>query len=83
MDDLKIKLNEKVKVVSLTHISNVTGEVFDMEAVGEILSSQKVAQPLFIIDASQSVPHMCLDVEKIGCDAIFFTGHKMCADSGI
>jgi cysteine desulfurase/selenocysteine lyase len=38
-------------------------------------------KPLFIVDASQSVPHFGVDVEKIGCDFLFFTGHKMMADA--
>jgi selenocysteine lyase/cysteine desulfurase len=38
---------------------------------------------LFIVDASQSVPHMKVDVKIIGCDFLFFTGHKVFADSGI
>jgi len=40
-------------------------------------------KPLFIVDASQSVPHFQVDLKKIGCDALFFTGHKIFADSGI
>ena len=35
------------------------------------------------MDASQSVPHFQVDVQKLGCDALFFTGHKVFADSGI
>jgi cysteine desulfurase/selenocysteine lyase len=35
------------------------------------------------VDASQSVPHMKVDVQEIGCDFLFFTGHKVFADSGI
>lgn len=89
-DDLEAKLDEKVKVVSLAHVSNVTGEIFDLERVGKMLRNRFLpsqewqnSRPLFIVDASQSVPHFQLDVQKIGCDFLFFTGHKVMADSGI
>lgn len=89
-EDLEAKLDQKVKVVSLTHVSNVTGEVFDLERVGRILdenlfSSQdwNSSTPLFVVDASQSIPHFQVDVQKIACDFLFFTGHKVMADSGI
>jgi len=81
-DDLEKKLDDTVKVVSLTHVSNVTGEIFDLGKVSQVLKKQK-DKPLFIVDASQSVPHFKVDVEKIWCDAMFFTGHKFMADSGI
>lgn len=81
-DDLENKLDDKVKVVSLTHVSNVTWEVFDLEAVGRRVREQN-SDILFIVDASQSVPHFKVDIQKIGCDFLFFTWHKLMADSGI
>ena len=97
-EDLEKKLDDpKVKIVSMTHVSNVTGEVFDLERVGNMIknitpSAFQAASPkpkgsndkrLFIIDASQSFPHMKVDVKKLQCDALFFTGHKFWADSWI
>ncbi len=91
-DDLEKKLDDTVKIVSLTHVSNTTGQIFDLERVDEMLDEvygphptspyqgeeQTVAsslltkegieeghRPLFIVDASQSVPHFQVDVEKI------------------
>ncbi|MDD2870514.1 MAG: aminotransferase class V-fold PLP-dependent enzyme [Candidatus Gracilibacteria bacterium] len=78
-DDFTKKYDEKVKVISLTHVSNVTGQVFDLERVGKI----KRDDTLFVIDASQSIPHFKLDVKKLNADFIFFTGHKILADAGI
>ncbi len=95
LDDLKSKLDERVKVVSITHVSNVTGQIFDLQKVGELIKNfgtRKSPQspltsgrntPLFIVDASQSVPHFQVNVQEIGCDFLFFTGHKVMADSGI
>lgn len=82
LEDLERKLDDRVKVVSLTHVSNVTGEIFDLETVWKRVK-EKNSDILFIVDASQSVPHFKVDVEKIDCDFMFFTGHKLMADSGI
>ena len=81
-DDLEKKLDAKVKAVSITHVSNVTCEIFDLERVWKILKQRK-ERPLFIVDASQSIPHISLDVKKIWCDFLFFTAHKIMADSGL
>lgn len=84
LEDFKNKLNENVKIVSLAHVSNTLGEINDLEKLSEILEEKySENKPLFIVDASQSVPHFSVDVQSIGCDAIFFTGHKIFADSGI
>ncbi len=80
LDDLKSKLDEKVKIVSVTHVSNVTGQIFDLEKVGEIIKWYN-NNILFIADASQSFPHFKVDVKKLNCDMIFFTAHKVMADS--
>lgn len=78
-EDFAKKYDETVKVISLTQVSNVTGQIFDLEKIGLL----KREDTLFIVDASQSVPHMKVDVKTIGCDFLFFTGHKVFADSGI
>jgi selenocysteine lyase/cysteine desulfurase len=77
MEDLHSKLNNRVKIVSLTQVSNVTGQIFDLQKVSELLDTQYSQdldfpqslitgkRPLFIVDGSQSVPHFQIDVEKI------------------
>lgn len=83
MKDLQEKLkNPKLKIISLTHVSNVTGEIFPLEEVWKIIRELK-DEVLFFVDASQSVPHFKVDVQKLSCDALFFTWHKIMADSGI
>lgn len=82
-DDLERKLDDSVKAVSITHVSNVTWEIFDLEKVWKLLEKMWENKPLFIVDASQSFPHMKIDVKKINCDALFFTWHKVMADSWI
>lgn len=78
-DDFSKKYDEKVKVISMTHVSNVTGQVFDLERVWKM----KRDDTLFIIDASQSIPHFKLDVKNLNADFLYFTWHKILADSGI
>lgn len=78
-EDFVSKYDEKVKVISLTHVSNVTGQVFDLEKIGKF----KREDTLFVVDASQSFPHIKVDVQKLNCDFLFFTAHKIMADSGL
>jgi len=81
-NDFRSKLDDNVKIVSLAHVSNTTGQIYDLENVDSLLSMRYGKdRPLFIVDGSQSVPHFQVDVKKLGCDALFFTGHKIFADS--
>lgn len=79
IEDFEKKYDNKVKVIALTHVSNVTWEIFDLEKVWKL----KREETLFIVDASQSFPHIKVDVKKINCDMLFFTWHKIMADSWI
>jgi selenocysteine lyase/cysteine desulfurase len=63
MNDLATKLDGTVKVVSLTMVSNVTGEITDFAKVHSILDTQD-ARPLLLLDASQAVPHFKVDVTE-------------------
>lgn len=78
-DDFEKKYDEKVKIISMTHVSNVTGQIFDLERIWKL----KREDTLFIIDWSQSVPHFKVDVKKLNADFLFFTWHKLFADSWI
>ena len=73
--DVDKKFNKKVKVVSLSHVSNVTWQIMEIEKVREKIWDKV----FFIVDGSQSVPHMPVDIEQIQCDALIMTGHKMMA----
>lgn len=77
MQDFARKYNSSVKVISLTQVSNVTGEIFNLEKIGKL----KREDTIFIVDASQSFPHFSVDVKQLGCDFLFFTAHKVMADS--
>jgi len=83
-NDFRDKLTDKVKIVSLAHVSNTTWQVFDIQNVESLLHARYGKQrPLLIVDGSQSVPHFAVDVDKLWCDAMFFTGHKVFTDSWI
>ena len=77
--DFEKKLSKKVKVVSISHVSNVTWQIMQIEKVREKIW-EKV---FFIVDGSQSVPHMPVDVQQLQCDALIMTWHKMMAQTGL
>lgn len=70
----------RVKLVGVVHISNVLGTV---NPVAEIARQARAAGALCLVDASQSVPHMPVDVKALGCDFLAFTSHKMLGPTGI
>ncbi|GAB3899154.1 cysteine desulfurase [Microbispora bryophytorum] len=73
-------VNERTKIVSITHQSNVLGTV---NSVSPILARVREVGALMMLDASQSVPHQPVDVTELGVDFVAFTGHKMVGPSGI
>lgn len=79
LNDFAQKYDEKVKVVACSHVSNVTGQIYDVKKIKQQLRDDT----FFLIDGSQSVPHFWVDVMDIWCDALVFTGHKMMAYTGI
>lgn len=70
----------KPKLVSVTHISNVLGTINNVKKITQIVHKNK---GLVLIDGAQAVPHMKIDVSKIGADFYAFSGHKMLAPFGI
>jgi cysteine desulfurase/selenocysteine lyase len=73
---------KKIKLLSITHASNVLGTVNPLE---EIISFFKKINPEIrvLIDAAQSIPHMPLNVQKLDCDFLAFSSHKMLGPSGV
>ena len=70
----------KTKIVSLTHMSNVLGSINPIKKISKIT---KKIDAIFIVDAAQSVSHIPVDVQNLGCDFITFSGHKMLGPTGI
>jgi cysteine desulfurase/selenocysteine lyase len=71
----------KIKLVAITHASNVLGTINPLNKI--ILYYKKNTDAKFLIDAAQSFPHLGIDVQKSGVDFVVFSGHKMLAPSGI
>ncbi|MFL0578293.1 cysteine desulfurase [Dietzia sp. 179-F 9C3 NHS] len=75
-----LELTDAVKVVAVTHQSNVTGAVTD---VSRVVEAAKKVGALVVLDACQSVPHMAVDFHALGVDFAAFSGHKMLGPTGI
>ncbi|MCY4321145.1 MAG: cysteine desulfurase [Bdellovibrionaceae bacterium] len=73
-------LSSKTKIVSLTHISNVTGVINPLD---KIIPLVRKTSSFIVIDAAQSISCISLDVNKMDCDFLVFSGHKIFSPSGI
>ena len=72
-DDIEGNIRDNTRAIVLTHGSNLTGNVNDIERVGRIAKAHGL---LFIVDASQTAGVLPIDVEKMNIDVLCFTGHK-------
>lgn len=79
-DDVKAKINDKTKIVSITGASNVTGEIIDVK---KIIAWAKEVGATTIVDAAQLIAHKKVDVRDLDCDFLVFSGHKIYAPMGI
>jgi len=77
--DFEKVIDDKTKLVTITHASNVLGVI---TPVKEIIKIAHEHGAYVLVDGAQSVPHMKLDVKKMGCDFLAFSGHKMCGPTG-
>jgi cysteine desulfurase / selenocysteine lyase len=76
---LKSQLKAPVKILALTHVSNVLGT---LNPIAQICDWARKAGIATVIDGSQAAPHMPVDIPSLGCDFYAFTGHKMCGPTG-
>ena len=72
--------NQKTKIVSVTHMSNVLGTINPLKRLSNL--AHKIGAK-FIVDGAQGVPHMKVDLKQIDCDFYVFSGHKMLGPTGI
>lgn len=77
--DLLSKVTERTRLVTLTHMHNVYGNLNDIAAIRTVLPDSI----LLSLDASQSVGHLDIDAQQLGVDFLSFSGHKMFASTGI
>lgn len=80
MDAYRQLFSEKTRIVSVAHVSNVLGTVNPIEEIIRIAHSHDVP---VMVDGAQSVPHFAVDVQKLDCDFLAFSGHKVYGPTGI
>ncbi len=80
IDALKSVINNKTKVVSIAHITNVIGDVRDIKTISKVCHDNNI---LLVIDAAQSIAHEKIDVVDMDIDFMAFSGHKMYGPTGI
>ena len=81
LDALRATIDQRVKVVSLTGMSNVLGTIPPMQQISEIVRAQSEA--ILIVDGAQLVPHLPVDVQTLGADFLAFSAHKMLGPTGM
>ena len=79
-EEIESKITDKTKIVGITHVSNVLGTINNIE---KIIKYAHKKGAIVIVDSSQSIPHMKIDVQKLDCDFLVFSGHKMLSPLGI
>lgn len=79
-EEIESKITDKTKIVAITHVSNVLGTINNVE---KIIKYAHKKGAVVIVDGSQSIPHMKIDVQDLNCDFFVFSGHKMLAPLGI
>jgi cysteine desulfurase / selenocysteine lyase len=73
-------LDERVRLLAIAHVSNALGTVLPVAAIVEEAHKQDIP---VLVDGAQAVPHMSVDVQRLGCDFYAFSGHKMFGPTGI
>lgn len=80
LEQFKSLISDKTKLVAVVHVSNTLGCI---NPVAEIIKISHKSGAKVLIDACQSLPHLPIDVQKMDCDWLVGSGHKMCGPTGI
>ena len=80
IEEIKKKITNKTKIISITHLSNVTGAILPIKEITELAQSKGIP---VLVDGCQGAPHLELDMQDIGCDFYAISGHKMYGPTGI
>ncbi|MBW7477800.1 cysteine desulfurase [Paenibacillus oenotherae] len=80
IEDVEKTVTDRTKIVSVTHVSNVLGVINPIKEIAAIAHRHGA---VMVVDGAQSAPHMAVDVRNLDCDFYAFSGHKMCAPTGI
>jgi cysteine desulfurase/selenocysteine lyase len=79
LDALEAAMTPEVKLLGVTHVSNVLGTINPVREICRLARKRGIAT---VVDGSQALPHMPVDIPAIGCDFYALTGHKMCGPTG-
>ena len=79
-EEIESKITSNTKIVAITHVSNVLGTINNVK---EIIKYAHKKGAIVVVDGSQSIPHMKIDVKDLDADFFVFSGHKMFAPLGI
>ena len=80
LENVKSAITERTKVISISHITNVVGDIRPVKEIVELARQHNV---LVVCDGAQSVPHMKVDVKDLDVDFLAFSAHKMCGPTGL
>lgn len=80
INDIKEKITSKTKVISLAHITNVSGDKRDIKSICSLAHKYGI---LVVVDGAQSIPHIKTDVQDLDIDFLAFSAHKMCGPTGV
>lgn len=80
LKDVEAEVTENTKIVSVMHVSNALGTINPVKEIAAIAHKHGA---VMVVDGAQSAPHMKVDVQDLDCDFYAFSGHKMCAPTGI
>ncbi|MFD2629016.1 cysteine desulfurase [Oceanobacillus kapialis] len=80
LEDAAETITANTKIVAIGHVSNVLGTVNPIKEIADIAHKHDA---ILVVDGAQGAPHMKIDVQALNCDFYAFSGHKMCAPTGI
>ena len=79
VDNIEKLITDKTKVIALSHITNTIGDIRDVDTIGKICKDKNI---LFVVDATQSIGHIGVDVQKMNASFVGFSAHKMLGPTG-
>ena len=80
IDEIKKLINSKTKIITVTHISNVTGAILPIKKIVDLAKEKKIP---VLVDGTQGAPHLKIDIQELGCDFYAISCHKMYGPNGL
>tara|TARA_B100001250_G_scaffold361942_1_gene340314 strand:- start:164 stop:1381 length:1218 start_codon:yes stop_codon:yes gene_type:complete len=80
IDEIKKLITKKTKIISITHLSNVTGAILPIKKIVDLAKTKNIP---VLVDGCQGAPHLELDMQELGCDFYALSCHKMYGPTGV